>query len=121
MPETEANHWLEREDIGDVTVVRVQVPKLLDDSTTRGLFDQMYTLVGVDGRSKLVLNLSAVQSLASMALGKMIMLNRKAQAAAGRLALCCLSPGTVEVMESTHLMEVFTIYAGEPEALQSFA
>ena len=32
-------HWLEREDFGDVTVMRVRVPRLGDDDTTRDLFD----------------------------------------------------------------------------------
>jgi hypothetical protein len=39
MSEKHGSHWLEREDFGEVTVVRLKVPQLRDDDTTRDLFD----------------------------------------------------------------------------------
>jgi anti-anti-sigma factor len=110
-------HWLEREDFGDVTVVRLKTPRGLDDDTIRAVFDPIYSLVTEMGRSNLVLNLEAVEYLPSIALGKLVMLNRKVQAANGRLALCQLSPAVEETLESTHLKELFSIYATEQEAL----
>jgi anti-anti-sigma factor len=110
-------HWLEREDFGDVTVVRLKTPKVLDDDLIRAVFDPIYSLVSGMGRNNLVLNLAAVESLPSMALGKLVMLNRKVQAAQGKLALCQLSPTALEILESTHLNELFNIYATEQEAL----
>ena len=50
----------------------------------------------------------------------MVMLNRKAQAGNGRLALCQLSPPVKEILETTHLDELLNIYATEQEAVQSF-
>ena len=110
-------HWLEREDFGDVTVVRLKTPKALDDDIIRAVFDPIYSLVTDMGRHRLVLNLAAVEYLPSMALGKLVMLNRKVQAAKGRLALCQLSPTVLEILESTHLSELFNVYATEQEAL----
>jgi anti-anti-sigma factor len=110
-------HWLEREDFGDVTVVRMKTPKVLDDDTIRAVFDPIYSLVSGMGRNNLVLNLAAVEFLPSMALGKLIMLNRKVQAANGRLALCQLTATVQEILVSTNLNKLFHIYTTEQEAL----
>ena len=53
-------------------------------------------------------------------MGKLVLLNRRAQAAGGRLALCQLSPMAAEVLDATHLTELFNTYGTELEAVQSF-
>ena len=115
------SHWLEREDFGGVTVVRLKPPKTLDEDTIRAVFDPIQSLIGEVGRNQLVLNFAAVEHLPSYAVGKLVMLNRKVQATNGRLALCQLTPAVLETLESTRLMELFTICATEEEALQSFS
>jgi anti-anti-sigma factor len=116
----QGSHWLEREDRGKVTVVRLKTPKVLDEDTIRAVFDPIYSLSGL-GRNQLVLNLAAVEYLPSLALGKLVMLNRKVQADNGRLALCQLSPVVEETLQSTHLNDLLNLYATEQEALQSFS
>jgi anti-anti-sigma regulatory factor len=113
--------WLEREDFGDVTVVRVKAPRPDDDDTTRDLFGQVHTLVRGVGRRRLVLNLAGPRSLPSLALGKLVLLNREAQAAQGGLALCGLTPAAAKALEDTHLAPLFRIYATEEEAVRSLA
>jgi anti-sigma B factor antagonist len=120
MSSKHGSHWLEREDFDAVTVVRLRIPKALDDDTIRVAFEPISTVCGI-GRSLLVLNLTAVEYLPSMGVGKLVMLNRRVQAANGRMALCCLSPAVKEVLESTHLNDLFNIYATEQEALRSFS
>jgi anti-sigma B factor antagonist len=120
MPEKHGSHWLEREDFGPVTVVRLKTPKVLDEDTVRQVFDPIYTLTTV-GRTQLVLNLTAVEYLPSMALGKLVMLSRKVQLGKGRLALCQLSPVAKETLETTRLSDLFDVFASEKEALQSFS
>ena len=119
MSSTHGSHWLEREDFDNVTVVRLKTPKILDEETIRDVFDPIYTLVSI-GRNRLVLNLVVVEYLPSMALGKLVMLNRKVQVGDGRLALCHLTPAVTEVLECTHLSSLLNLYATEQEALQSF-
>jgi anti-sigma B factor antagonist len=114
-------NWLEREDFGGVTLVRLKPPKILDDNTIRAILDPIYSIVADMGRSNIVLNLAAVEYLPSIALGKLVMLSRKAQASNGRLALCQLTPTVEHTLESTHLKDLFTICATEQEALQSFS
>jgi anti-sigma B factor antagonist len=120
MASTHGGHWLEREDLGDVTVVRLKLPRLQDDDA-HTIFKQIYSLVDDMGRSRLVLSLGPVTFLPSMALGKLVMLNRKAQAAGGRLAVCQLTPEAREVLDVTHLSDLFQLFATEQEAVRSFA
>ena len=52
------SHWLEREDFGGVTVVRLKTPKTLDEDTIRAVFEPIYSLVGEIGRNQLILSLN---------------------------------------------------------------
>lgn len=115
---TKHGSLLEREDFDDVTVVHLKIPKPLHEDAIRAAFESIYSLVSDVGRSKLVLNLAAVEYLPSMGLGKLVMLNRKIQAANGRLVLCELTPTVVEILES---IPVFNVCATEQEAVQSCA
>jgi anti-sigma B factor antagonist len=119
MSEKHASHWLEREDIGDITVVRFKTPKVMDEETIRVVFEQIYAVCDA-GRSKLVVNLAVTNLLPSMALGKLVMLNRKVEAAKGRLALCRLSQYAEETLTITRLLPLFNVYGTEQSALQSF-
>jgi anti-sigma B factor antagonist len=117
--ETHGTHWLDREDFDAVTVVRLRTLKILDEATTKDVFDPIYAL-SVMGRNHLVLNLGVVEYMTSMTLGKLIMLNRRVQAANGRLALCGLTPTVSEILEATRIISLFNVYASEAEALASF-
>jgi len=120
MPTTHGSHWLEREDIGEVTVVRLKT-KFPAESAIGEVFDPIYKIVDSLGRNRMVLNMATADYLSSAALGKLIMLNRKVEVNKGRLALCHLSPFAEEVLVTTHLSDLFNIYRTEQEALQSFA
>src|SRR5262245_6458780 len=113
------SHWLEREDFGDITVVRLKALKIMDEATAKEVFDPIYTLTTI-GRAGIVLNLAVVDYLSSMALGKLVMLNRRVQVAKGRLTLCHLSPNIKDTLETTRLNELFEIYATEQDAVQSY-
>jgi anti-sigma B factor antagonist len=120
MPTPGGHHWLDREDVNDVTVVRFRPARLSGEDTSRDVFGLLYGLVGEAGRTRLVLNFGRVQSLDSHAVGQLVLLNRKAQAAGGGVALCGLGPGLHSVFQSMHLTGTFAIYADEAAALASF-
>jgi anti-anti-sigma factor len=120
MSEKHGSRWLEREDFGNVTVVRLKTPKVLDEDAIRAAFDPILTISGL-GRNRLVLNLAAAEHLPSTAVGKLAMLNRKVQASGGRLALCQLTPAVQGILEAAHLNDLFAVYATEQEALRSFS
>jgi anti-sigma B factor antagonist len=111
---------LEIQEIGDVTVVAFTDRKILDEQNIQNIGEQLYSLVDDAGRRKVVLNFGKVEYLSSAALGKLITLNKKLQAAGGRLALCSIASEIFEVFVITGLQKVFKIYKDEQEALQSF-
>jgi anti-anti-sigma factor len=119
MSEKHATPWMEREDLGDLTVVRFRTRGLTEDDNTRELFDQLYALVEDMGRKNLLLNFDAVEYMASLALGKLVMLNKKIQLAGGWLGLCALGATVRQLFEVTHLNDLFLIYADEAQALQA--
>jgi anti-anti-sigma factor len=111
---------LAREDVGEVTLLRLTVPRLLDEGEILVLFDGIVRLLDEDGRRHLVLNLCRAEPLASMVIGKLLMLNRRVRAADGRLALCGLGPRTAEILSTMRLASLFRIYEEERQALRSF-
>jgi anti-anti-sigma factor len=121
MSETGASQLLQREDFGDVTVLRVQVPMLRADETTEDIFEQTYSLVEDAGRSRIVLNFAGVEYFASMALGKLVTLIRKVRSAGGRLVVCKLTRTLEAMLHMTHLADLLLSYEDEQEAVRSFA
>ncbi len=111
---------LEREDFGNVTVLRVKVPMLRGDEETEALFQQASSLVEEAGRSQLVLNLDGVVFLASMAIGKLATLIHKTRSAGGKLTACKVSRTVGELLQMTHLAEILPIYGEEQEAVRSY-
>ena len=116
---TLARQDLEREDVDGVTVVRLTARRLEEEGHVRALFQEVVALVGA-GHPNLVLNFRRVEYLASVVIGKLVMLHRKVRAAEGRLALCHLSPAIEEALEVMHLKEIVPSYGSEQEALRSF-
>ena len=111
---------LEVEHIGDVTVVNFVDRKILDEQNIQVIGEQLFSLVDEEGLRKLLLNFSNVEYLSSAALGKLITLNKKLQAAGGRLILCNIDPQIHEVFEITKLDKFFNIQKEEQAALQAF-
>jgi anti-anti-sigma factor len=120
MSENRTAGLLEREDIGNVTVLRVKVPMLRGDEQTEALFQQAFSLVEEAGRSQLVLNLEGVVFLASMAIGRLVLLINKSRAARGRLTACRVSQTIGELLRMTHLADILLLYGDEQEAVRSF-
>ncbi len=111
---------LEVEDIGDVTVVSFTDKKILDEQNIQIIGEQLFSLVDELGRKKLLLNFVNVEYMSSAALGKLITLNKKVQAVAGKLVLCNIDPQIREVFEITKLDKLFIIRGDEQEGLQMF-
>jgi anti-anti-sigma factor len=121
MPEPNGGELLEHEDRGDVTVIRIKESMLRGDTATEDIFSRLYALVDGGAHRKLVLNLAAIDYFASVALGKLVMLYHKVQAAGARLALCGVTPTVDRVLHLTHLADVLLVYQDEREAVNSLA
>ena len=119
MPPTTEGRWLELEEIGGVAVVRFLIRTVREEHIITGIFGQLDRLVQ-QGCRKLVVNFGNVDSFGSYAVGRLLSLEKKAKAAQGRLALCCLTPVVREILDIMQLQRMFLIYGTEEEALQSF-
>ena len=101
-------------------VVNFTDKKILDEQNIQIIGEQLFSLVDELGRRKLILNFSNVEYLSSAALGKFITLNKKVNAASGKLVLCNIDPQIYEVFEITKLNKLFNIQKEEQAALQAF-
>ena len=111
---------LEVNEVGDVTVVRFRDHKIVEDINIQELGQEMFRLIEVDSRDKLLLNFSAVDFLSSAALGKLITLDKKMKAHGGTLKLSNIRPDIYEVFAITKLNRLFDIKDDEADALAAF-
>lgn len=115
-----ANQFLEFEDLNDITVVRFLDSKILDETNIAQIGDRLFRLVDNDGKKKIVLDFANVEYLSSAALGKLITLDKKAKSQAGRLRMCNIKSGIYEVFAITRLNKVFDIRDSKEDALKDF-
>ena len=111
---------LDVNEVGDVTVVRFRDHKILEDINVQELGQELFQLIEVENRRKLVLNFFAVEFLTSAALGKLITLDKKVKVHGGLLRLCNIRPEIFEVFEITKLNRLFEIKDEEADALAAF-
>jgi len=107
-------------EVGEVTVVRFQDRKILDEASIQQLGIELNALVEQENRQALLLNFSNVEFLSSSALGKLITLDKKVKSHAGRLKLCNIRPEIYEVFAITKLNKLFDIKEDEADALATF-
>lgn len=108
------------EDIGDITVVNFVDKKILDEQNIQMIGDDLFRLVDELGRRKLLLNFANVEFMSSAALGKLIRLHQRLTQVGGKLVLCNISKGILEIFELTKLDKMLKIVASEQKGLESF-
>jgi anti-sigma B factor antagonist len=111
---------LEVNQVGDVTVIHFRDQKIIEDLGIQVLGQELFNLVEVENRKKLVLNFSSVDFLSSAALGKLITLEKKLKNRSGTLKLCCIRPEIYEVFAITRLNRLFDIKPEEADAIAAF-
>lgn len=111
---------LDVNEVGDVMVVHFRDQKIIEDLGIQELGQELFQLVESGNCRKIVLNFSAVDFLSSAALGKLITLDKKVKAKAGKLKLCNIRPEIYEVFAITRLNRLFDIKDEEADALAAF-
>jgi len=109
---------LQVEQVGDVTVVRFTRRTILEATAIEAVGQRLFELVQNEGRRRVVLNFTQVESLTSAMLGKFMTLFREVQAAGGRLAFCNVDPFLLQIFKICHVTDLIPIYGTESEALQ---
>jgi anti-sigma B factor antagonist len=103
-----------------VSIVRFVDKKIVDSGSIEQLGEELNALVTVDKRNMILLNFDTVEFMSSAALNKLISLNSKVKAAAGRLKLCGLRAEIKEVFTITRLDRVFDLRKTEVDAIAAF-
>jgi anti-sigma B factor antagonist len=107
-------------EVSDVTVISFLDQKILDAASIQELGEELFNLVETEGHRNLLLDFSNVEFLSSAALNKLIILDKKVKAKAGRLKLCNLLPEIREVFVITRLNQLFQIENSRETALAGF-
>jgi anti-sigma B factor antagonist len=108
------------EDKGGVTIVRFKESDILDQINIQEIGEEMYSVVENTPNLKLVVDFQGVEYLSSTALGKLITLKKKVEAAEGKLRLAAIKPEIMEVFRITRLDTIFDIEPNVGEALKRF-
>ncbi len=107
-------------EVDDVTVVHFKDQRILEDLAIQVLGQELFYLVDVEHRKKLLLNFANVNFLSSGALGKLNSLEKKMRNLGGEVKLCSIQPSIYRVFEITQFNKIFEIYKSEADALASF-
>ena len=106
--------------VADVTVVTLQVNRLLESRELENLGEELYRLVDQLDRRKLILDCSKVQYLASAAISVLVNLQKKSMAIKGTLIICGMRKELMQLFEITKLTKLFKFASDEKAALQTF-
>jgi len=107
--------------IGDVTVVKFDEKKILDEQNIANIGEKLMDLVEKEGARKVVLNFENVDYLSSAALGKLINLHKRlVLQLKGQLILCNIRDQIFEVFHITRLDKFFKIVKEEQQAIAQF-
>ena len=118
MPLSPRQHVLS-ETIGNVTVIRFKVDRLVADEEILEFETELNRLI--EGPSpRVLLDFKALRQMSSSALGKLLALRRKIAESHGEFKLCRLNADLREVFEITKLNQTFPIFDDEASALKSF-
>jgi anti-anti-sigma factor len=117
-PASEYRH-LRVEQHGDVLVVRLTCPSVLEDEEAQVVGEQLARLEG-EGHRKLLVDLAAVERIGSTTIAKLVRMHLKLRDAGGRLVLCGLQPRIAEIFDILQLRRLLHIYGDERDALKSF-
>lgn len=100
----------------DVWVVRFTDRQLVG-SLPDDVGGELYAVAAQEGCTKLLLNFSGVEFLASDMLGKVVVLNKKMKQKGGKLTLCRLCPYVRQIFVTTKLDLILNVRETEAEGL----
>lgn len=109
----------QKENIDDVTVVRVQESRL-DSTISTDVKTELLRLVEREGVQKILIDLKQVDYVDSSGLGALLFGHRQAKLNSGKLKLVNLNPKIRTLIRIAKLENILEGYQNEQEALKSF-
>ena len=105
-------------EVNGVQLVRCRDQNLIKDIDIQEWGRELFRLVEINPR--ILINFSGVDYMCSMALGKLMTLDKRVKVARGRIVLSNLKPEIYEVFMITKLNRLFDIKDDEDSALALF-
>lgn len=113
---------LEQTAEGDVTIVKFLDKRIADEPDIIEFGESLTEVVSSGEHKKVLLNFINVDFLSSAAIGKLVMINKKAGAAEVDLRMCCINkPNPFEGFKICNLDTLFAISDQQDEAIAAFA
>jgi anti-anti-sigma factor len=106
---------------GDVHVVELELPVVVDPSEFDRLNEAVTTAADRAAGGRWVLDLARVQYIGSSMLGLMVNLRQRIKTGGGRLVLCGLSPQLAKALSTCSLASLFVITESRRDALRRAA
>jgi len=113
-----SNSFLGVEMREDVLIARFTRQMILSGDAAEAVAERLGSLLSEPGPKRLLIDFGNVESLTSFMLGRLIMLNRAAEAGGRRLALFNLSPEVRQILEVARLNLFLALYDDESAALR---
>ncbi|WP_437202837.1 STAS domain-containing protein [Planctomicrobium sp. SH664] len=101
---------------GDLATVLMTRAQLTETQNLVELEKDWNTLIETCGVRRMILDLSSVSYLTSIAVATLIDLHRKLQDVNGRLVLCGLQPTVAKILQTSHLLSFFTVASSSTSA-----
>lgn len=102
---------------GDVTVIELLLPDILDPLDFDRLNEALLTIIGNNPNGAWVLDLAPTTYMGSAVLGLLVNLRQRLKTSGGRLALCSLSPALLGVFHACSLQRLFEITLTRNDAM----
>ncbi len=103
-----------------VATVRFLDRQIMDDRVVREVGDQIMAALPPSGPVRVILDFGNVAMISSAMIGRLVLLQRRADATGGLLRLCELGPPVSDVLGTTNLDRVLKITRDRREAREAF-
>lgn len=101
----------------EVAIVTFVTSRILDQSNVQQLGEELDALVDEYELKRIVVDFSNVNYMSSAVMGKLVSLLKKVKAAKGKIALCCIEEGILEIFKIMRFDKMFTIYKTNEKAV----
>ena len=108
------------EDEDGVTAVRFFDRHIMDDRIVREVGDQIMAALPPSGPVRVILDFGNVSMISSAMIGRLVVLQRRADATGGLLRLCEVGTGVRDVLRTTNLDRIIKITRDRREAREAF-
>jgi len=105
---------------GDVLVIRIEEPRLMDAETVQRVNDELTIALANTARPKVLLHLGQVTSMSSAAFGLLLRATKTCKERSMALKISNVPPASYDVFQVTGLGKLFEIYPDVKDAMRAF-